>query len=377
MDAVLRGIEKTKNFYQMKKDSPLVMKEFGYYSLDRWAREGYIDKEKKKDPNYLRELFGFDYPGEAYLQCLGWCEAAFCPDFEIKVIEDRGKYEVVQDHAGRYVLYFKGRRDGFMPEYLDHPVKDMESWKRNCEWRMDPLAPEREKLLENNLNHVIKSRDRGMFITQKVIGGYMYLRSLMGPERVLYMFYDDPELIHMCMRKWFELADYVTAYFQKEVTIDQLFLAEDICYNRGLLISPDMIREFLLPYYKQLIENIKKRQIDRSRHLFIQIDTDGFADPAIDVYLEIGMDVMSPFEVAANCDVLRTAEKYPELRITGGMDKRVLATTKDEIDKMVDRICSVMRKRGGYIPTCDHGVPEEVSFENYMHFRKRLLEYSV
>jgi len=231
--------------------------------------------------------------------------------------------------------------------------------------------------LQNNLNNVIKAKEQGMFVTQKVIGGYMYLRSLIGPEKLFYMVYDDPDLIHVCMRKWFELADFVTAYFQEKVNIEQLFLAEDICYNHGILISPDMMREFLFPYYKQLIENIKKRQIDKTKHMFIQIDTDGFCDPSIDVYKEIGMDVMSPFEVASNCDVVRTAEKYPELRITGGMDKRVLATTKEEIDKMVDRICPVMRKRGGYIPTCDHGVPEEVSFENYMHFRKRLLEYSV
>ncbi len=377
MDKFAKGIEKTRDFYSMKPDAPLYMKEFGYYSMDRWIKEGHIDKEKLKDPQYLRDLFGFDYPGETVLGCLGWCEAAFCPEFDVLVVEDRGKHEVVQDKAGRHVLYFKGRRDGFMPEYLEHPVKDINSWKKDCEWRLDSKAPGRDKLLQNNLNNVIKAKEQGMFVTQKVIGGYMYLRSLIGPEKLFYMVYDDPDLIHVCMRKWFELADFVTAYFQEKVNIEQLFLAEDICYNHGILISPDMMREFLFPYYKQLIENIKKRQIDKTKHMFIQIDTDGFCDPSIDVYKEIGMDVMSPFEVASNCDVVRTAEKYPELRITGGMDKRVLATTKEEIDKMVDRICPVMRKRGGYIPTCDHGVPEEVSFENYMHFRKRLLEYSV
>ena len=36
----------------------------------------------------------------------------------------------------------------------------------------------------------------------------------------------------------------------------------------------------------------------------------------------------------------------------------------------------VMKEQGGYIPTCDHGVPEEVEFEDYLHFRKRLLEYA-
>jgi hypothetical protein len=31
-------------------------------------------------------------------------------------------------------------------------------------------------------------------------------------------------------------------------------------------------------------------------------------------------------------------------------------------------------ERGGYIPTSDHGVPEEVAFDNYMHYRKRIVE---
>jgi methionyl aminopeptidase len=57
-------------------------------------------------------------------------------------------------------------------------------------------------------------------------------------------------------------------------------------------------------------------------------------------------------------------------------DKRILAEGKDAIDREVDRILPAMKKRGGYFPTCDHGVPAEVSFENYVYFRKRMLEYA-
>jgi hypothetical protein len=80
--------------------------------------------------------------------------------------------------------------------------------------------------------------------------------------------------------------------------------------------------------------------------------------------------------VASGCDVVRTGKEYPELLILGGFDKRILAQGKDAIDREVDRIMPVMVKRGGYIPTCDHGVPEEVSFENYLHYRKRMLEFA-
>ena len=62
--------------------------------------------------------------------------------------------------------------------------------------------------------------------------------------------------------------------------------------------------------------------------------------------------------------------------ISGGIDKRILAEGKEAIDRHIDSILPVMKKRGGYIPTCDHGVPAEVSFENYIHFRKRLQEFA-
>ena len=48
---------------------------------------------------------------------------------------------------------------------------------------------------------------------------------------------------------------------------------------------------------------------------------------------------------------------------------------KDAIARHVDRIMSFMKKRGGYIPTCDHGVPEEVPFENYMYYRQLMKQY--
>ncbi len=114
----------------------------------------------------------------------------------------------------------------------------------------------------------------------------------------------------------------------------------------------------------------EKGKLIKTNDLYFQVDTDGFSDPVIDVYGEIGLDYLSPFEVASGCDVVRTGKEYPDLRIRGGFDKRILASTKDAIDREIDRIMPVMKARGGYIPMCDHGVPEEVSFENYITFQE-------
>jgi hypothetical protein len=211
---------------------------------------------------------------------------------------------------------------------------------------------------------------------QNLIGGYMFLRSLMGPEDVMYALYDQPDLIHDCMQTWLHLADSVIARHQQHVTLDEIYLAEDICYNHGPLISPDTIKAFLFPYYQQLIQNIKARQLDPSRKLHVQVDTDGYCVPIIDLYREgIGMDMLDPFEVASGCDVVKIGRGYPDLIMSGGIDKRILAQDADAIDRYLESILPVMRRRGGYIPTCDHGVPPEVTWENYLHYRRRCVEY--
>ena len=132
MDPAGRHLRDT---YAITPGIPLVKREFGFYSLEAWAEQG-----MPQDVSHA-SLFDLDPPGKHSLGQLGWCEAGLCPVFETEVLEDRGDYELVRDFAGRHVLYFKGRRDGFMPEYVDHPVKDQRTFEEQILWRMDPESP--------------------------------------------------------------------------------------------------------------------------------------------------------------------------------------------------------------------------------------------
>ena len=359
---------KIRDFHAMVPGAPLLRREFGLWMcIDAWREAGLPERDH-------HDLFQWDRDPVFNLGHLGWCEAELHPAFEVKVLEDRGDHELAQDHAGRKVLYFKGRRNGFMPEYLDHPVKDMESWRRDVRWRLDPAAKGRFEYLPQLVEGGRRAAATGAWMTQGLIGGYMYLRSLMGPEPLLYVFHDAPELVEDCMRVWFELADAVIAEHQKHFSLDEIFFAEDICYNKGPLISPAMMRKHLFPWYRRLLDNAKARQLDQARPIHLQVDTDGDCRPVITVYRELGLHMMSPFEVASGSDVIETAQRWPDLCMLGGMDKRVLAQGPKAIDAMVERIIPAMRARGGYIPTIDHGVPPETPWRNYLHYRQRCVE---
>ena len=379
VDKMSPGARKMRDFYNHIPDAPVFQEEFGFFVMDRWIAEGHIAPNARSWvpwTNLEEELFGFDPQGKIAMGNLGWTVAGFDPVFEEKIVEDQGEYELFQDFGGRVKKCFKGRRSGFMSEFVDSPVKDQRTWEENCLWRLDPSSAGRKEGIAKAVSEAKKAAAEGKIISANLVGGYMYLRSLMGPVNLLYLFYDNPELIHRCMEAWLHLADGVYSEMQKEIVFDEVFFGEDICYNHGLLISQDMIREFLFPYYKQLLSNVKTRQLDKTRPLHLHLDTDGFSDPAIPLYKELGWDYLSPFEVASGSDVVRTGREYPELLIRGGIDKRILAAGKDAINREIDRIMPVMKKRGGYIPTCDHGVPAEVSFENYLHYRKRMLEFA-
>lgn len=360
---------KRRDTYAITPGAPLIQCEFGFYCLEEWKQQG-----MPADVS-LATLFHYDGLTQHSLHGLGWCEAAFVPEYEVKVLEDRGEYELVQDFAGRHVLCFKGRRNGFMPEYVDHPVKDMKTWQESCKWRLRTDTPQRWKDFDCRMTEARSAAQQGFMIVQHLAGAGMYLRSLIGPEGWLYAFYDMPEVVHDCMRTWLELADAVTARHQQHVTFDEIFFAEDICYNHGALISPEVMKEFFFPYYQQLLANVRRRQLDPARKLHVQIDTDGDCRPVIDLYIEqIGMDSMSPFEVASGCDVVEIGLQYPQLVMRGGIDKRVLAAGPEAIDAMVERIVPVLKARGGYIPCCDHGVPAEVKYQDYLHYRRRMVE---
>jgi len=335
-------------------------------ALARWKTEGL--PEDWQERNY------FNYDPEASFNTgvnLGWCEPAFVPGFADVVLEVHGEYEIVRDGAGRTIQVFTGRRHGFMPVYLKHAVANMADWDAVAP-RLDPETPARwDGVTEMVCGQRAKADAVGGMLIQNMVGGYMYLRALMGPEDVMYIMYDQPDVIHAAMQGWLRLADAALTRVQAITEIDEIYIGEDICYNHGLLISPDSVRAFLLPYYQQLLANARARQ---AAPVGFYVDTDGDCRPALPLYAELGLTRMSPFEVAAGCDVVAIAEQYPQLVMSGGIDKRVLAAGKDAIDAHLAHILPVMVERGGYYPTCDHGVPDDVSLENYLYYRRQVCE---
>jgi uroporphyrinogen decarboxylase len=76
-------------------------------------------------------------------------------------------------------------------------------------------------------------------------------------------------------------------------------------------------------------------------------------------------------------DPLAVRKQYGhDLLLIGGIDKRVLAQDKRAIEAELYAKLPPLLEDGGYIPTVDHTVPPDVSYENfcyYMELKQKLL----
>lgn len=324
-------------------------------TYERWYKEG-LEPGSRWDTE-----FGFD-PGFTIVTV----NYGYYPAFTEEILEDNPDKMIVKDEYGITKEIRKGGSS--IPRYIEYPVKTREDWET---LKSERLNPDDEGRFPENWKDLVKSYNDGDHIVQ--VGVFPYglfgtLRDMMGVEKLLMAFYDEPELIH-------DMMDYLTDFWIRiyekvceEVKVDCIHIWEDMSGCNGSLISPNMVREFMMPNYKKIKAFADKKDIP-----IISLDTDGDCSELVPLFIESGINLVFPFEVAAGCDITKYRKQYPKLGIMGGIDKLEIAKGKESIDKELDRI-SDMFKFSGYIPSLDHLPHPQISWDDFKYFVYRLKE---
>ncbi len=330
--------------------------DFGFWpeTLDRWRTEG---MPAGVDPD---RFFGMD------AQWLGApIEVGLHPPFEEKVIEDCGETQLVRQVDGAYAI--RKPYLGTIPHYVDWTLKDRASWEDHYSWRLDPATPGR--VPADWPEQAARCRDRDYPLSVNAGSLYGWIRNWMGIENVSLLVYDDPDLFGQMVER---VADCVLGVLERAyaepITFDYATLWEDMCYNQGPLLSPEMFRRFLLPHYRRITAFLRDHGTD-----IVVLDCDGKIDKLIPLWLKGGVNCLFPIEVGTwNGDPVRFRAEYGrELRMMGGISKHVIARSRDRIDAAIDHVLPLVEE-GGYIPLPDHRVPPDVPLDNYLYYIKAI-----
>ncbi len=199
-------------------------------------------------------------------------------------------------------------------------------------------------------------------------GFFWFPRTLMGFEKLMFAFADQPELLHEINHDLLEFNFKLLDKILEVCVPTFMTIAEDMSYNHGPMISKQTFDAFVAPYYRQLVPRLLERDITPF------VDTDGDVTLLVPWLAEVGVNGVLPLERQAGVDGMKLRERYPRLRMVGHFDKMTMNKGEAAMRAEFERLVPLMKK-GGFIPSVDHQTPPGVSLEQYGVYLRLLKEY--
>lgn len=292
----------------------------------------------------------------------------FIPPFEAQVLERTAEYEIIRDEKGRIrKALIEGTIDGSrmcMDQYLSFPVRTPEDFP-DIKRRLVAAIPER---YPPDLDKQIarwRGRDYPLVLGENCAanGFYWRAREFMGTEALSYAWYDYPALMHEMMEFYADFIIETSRPVLAKIAPEYFVFNEDLSMKTGPLLSPQTFKTFIQPHMRRVIEFMKGMGVR-----YVAVDTDGNPTVLIPLFMDAGVDVLWPIERAADISPQQLRAKFGRsLRLWGGVDKRVLTQGPAAIKAHLREFIPLIEE-GGFIPTVDHTVPPDVSWDNFRYY---------
>ncbi|MFI3212948.1 MAG: uroporphyrinogen decarboxylase family protein [Eubacteriales bacterium] len=314
---------------------------------DEWKAQGASKKELDLT------AFGWDYVDNVFVGNFGAITG-----IEPKILEDTPEYRISIDYMGRKEKIVKF--SSTIPLPMEYPVETMDDWLKIKHW----YDFKEERINKEDLLRAKKLQEQGHLVIATPVGGFDELRQLLGEENLCIACYDEPEMLEDMLDTMATTAEKTMERIHDVLSIDNLFVHEDMAGKSGPLLGPKQIDEFIAPYYKRIWNCASSN----GTKLFSQ-DSDGNMEAVIDSFLACGVNVFYPFEPAAGMDMVAMRKKYGnQFAIKGGIDKHVLRFEKEDIRKELEYKLQDCMRHGGTCFAIDHRIPNGVPIENYRYY---------
>jgi len=202
----------------------------------------------------------------------------------------------------------------------------------------------------------------------KATGSEPFLRycKLRGLEQGFADLIDNPEIVHYCLDKLFDLAyeDTRRIIEQARGNVHVVSVSEDLGSQESLLFSPAQIEEFLVPRMKRMMDLV------HSAGAFVFYHSDGAVRPIIPRMIELGIDILNPIQW--RCKGMQREQLKRDFGdkvvLHGAVDNQKtipFGTAKDVRDEVVYNI-EVLGAGGGYILGPCHNIQPITPTENIL-----------
>lgn len=320
---------------------------FWQETIDEWRMKGGLP-ESVRDSESARIHYGME-PWISVSGGLGLTSLTLQgPPNQWRLVKQEADSAIHESDLGEIIRH---RSDGgvSMPQFIRFAVESPKDWEQKIKPRYRP----QEHGFVGLENEVASAKALGDIpVGLYLLGLYAFWRNWWGEEKLAYAFYDFPETLHDMARTWLAMHATNVGRVLSAIPCDWTLFHEDMACKGGPLIGPDMFREFMNPYYQELLQHLRSRGQHR-----LAVDSDGDNKEVLECFVDLGINGLYPFEVAAGSNALAFREKHPHFVVLGAMDKRVLLQSREAIRREVMEKVPKLWEQGGFIPSIDHSVP--------------------
>jgi uroporphyrinogen decarboxylase len=212
-----------------------------------------------------------------------------------------------------------------------------------------------EKVKQAINHHKIQ---RGRFTYMQTPGIFEYLNDIFGFENHLtYLLLNESELNEVYRRQ----AEWNRKFAMNclDLGIDMIHVSDDWGSQRDLLFSPDIWWKLIYPYHKITCDAVRKR------NAYLSLHSDGNISKILDGIIELGYQVLHPFQESAGMDFKLYKQQYADsFVIMGGLDVQTTIGFGDynKLQYNIERVLEVF-KDGGLLFCTSHFIQEHCTIE--------------
>ena len=203
-----------------------------------------------------------------------------------------------------------------------------------------------------------KMKTLGMLVPAAVFGN---ASQAMGLENFSYALYDDPHVVEALFQIVGSTYVQIAKRLVKQPRVGAVLMADDLAYSEGCLVSPEVYRKYVFPWYKQIGEVLANAGLPFIFH------SDGKLWDVLDDLADCGVNAIHPIEPQA-MDIAEVKKRYGDrFCIFGNIDLEYTLTrgSVEEVEQLVKTRLRELAPGGGYGVAASNSVPDYVKPENY------------
>lgn len=193
-----------------------------------------------------------------------------------------------------------------------------------------------------------------------------------GMTNLLLLYMDQPQFVHQIARL---VTDFTLESIDMGLNLgaDIISLDGDLAFNTNTIMSPEQFREYLKPYYIEIVDYVHNKGHKIFKH------TDGDHSKITADLVEVGFDGLHPIQ--PQCLDIRQlkAEIGQQICLMGNIDcmKTLVSKTTEEVEAEVKQTIEIAAPGGGYILSSSNTIHPGVKAENYIAMVKAAHKYGM